>query len=274
MNNLRVFNNEEFGEVNVIIVNNKEYFEAITLAKILGYSNPRDAVIRLCEKDGVVFSDVGVVTGIKGNNTDSIQYVSKKFIDEGNVYRLIIKSKLPSAKKFEKWLMEEVLPSIRNNGCYMSDDVINKTLENPDFIIEMATKLKKEREEKLLQKQRADTLEASITRDIVYTNFAKSIVHSSGAITIGQFAKLLNNNNINIGRNRLFDFLRENGYLIKNGKEKNMPKQAYIEKGLFKISESIVNTADGEILSTTTLITGKGQMYFTDLLEMIFKKII
>ncbi|MGL5752117.1 MAG: phage antirepressor KilAC domain-containing protein [Paraclostridium sp.] len=267
---MTIFTSEEFGEVNGIVINNKEYLEAIPIAKLLGYSNPRDAVIRFCEKDGVVFSDVGVVTGKKCDNTESIQYVSKKFIDEGNVYRLIIRSKLKSAKRIEKWLMEEVLPTIRKHGAYMSEDVINKTLQDPDFIIQMATKLKEEKEQRMMLEKKTETLEATITLDMPYTNFGKSIAASSDAITIGQFAKLLNNNKIIIGRNRLFSFLREHGYLIKNGKEKNMPKQVYIEQGLFKISEKVVNTIEGEILSATTLITGKGQMYFLDLLEMLF----
>ena len=149
----------------------------------------------------------------------------------------------------------------------MSEEVINKTLDNPDFIIEMATKLKYEREQRILLQEKAEHLEASITIDKPYTNFGKSIATSSDAITIGQFAKVLNNNNINIGRNRLFSILRENGYLIKCGKDKNMPKQVYVKQGLFQVSEQIVRTVEGELLTATTLITGKGQMYFLDLLS-------
>ena len=267
MNELKIFENEEFGQLSVIVKNNKEYIEAIEVATILGYSNPRDAVNRHCDEDGVVFSDVGVVTGIRKDNSKAFQVVTKKFIDEGNLYRLIIKSKLPSAKRFEKWVMEEVLPSIRKHGAYMSEEVINKTLDNPDFIIEIATKLKYEREKRKLLEEKAKCLEATITIDKPYTNFGKSIATSSDAITIGQFAKVLNNNNINIGRNRLFSLLRDNGYLIKSGKDKNMPKQAYVTQGLFKVSESIVRTVEGELLTATTLITGKGQMYFLDLLS-------
>ena len=163
--------------------------------------------------------------------------------------------------------MEEVLPSIRKQGAYMSDEFLNKTLDNPDFIIEMATKLKYEREKSRLLKEKAEHLEACITIDKPYTNFGKSIATSSDAITIGQFAKVLNNNNINIGRNRLFSMLRDNGYLIKCGKDKNMPKQVYVKQGLFKVSEQIVKTVEGELLTATTLITGKGQMYFLDLLN-------
>ena len=267
MNKLKIFKNEEFGQLSVIVKNNKEYIEAIEVATILGYSNPRDAINRHCDKDGVVFSDVGVVTGFRKDNSQAFQVVTKKFIDEGNLYRLIIKSKLPSAKRFEKWIMDEVLPSLRKHGAYMSEEVINKTLDDPDFIIEMATKLKYEREQRRLLQEKAEHLEASITIDKPYTNFGKSIATSSDAITIGQFAKVLNNNNINIGRNRLFSILRDNGYLIKCGKDKNMPKQVYVKQGLFQVSEQIVKTVEGELLTATTLITGKGQMYFLDLLS-------
>ena len=265
MDNLKVFENDEFGQLGVIVKNNKEYIEAIEVATILGYSNPRDAISRHCNEEGVVFSDVRVVTGIKKDNSKAFKVVTKKFIDEGNLYRLIIKSKLPSARRFEKWVMDEVLPSIRKHGAYMSEEVINKTLDDPDFIIEMATKLKYEREQRRLLEEKAKHLEATITIDKPYTNFGKSIATSSDAITIGQFAKVLNNNNINIGRNRLFTILRDNGYLIKVGKDKNMPKQIYVKQGLFKVAESIVKTVKGELLTATTLITGKGQMYFLEL---------
>lgn len=262
MEGLKIFNNSEFGELSVVVKDNKEYIEAISVAQILGYSNPRAAIISHCKKEGVIFYDVGVVTGKKGDLTNAIQYVSKKFIDEGNLYRLIIKSKLPSAIKFEKWIMEEIIPSIRNHGAYLSDDAISKTLETPDFIIQLATKLKVEKESKLIALKRAKNLENIITLDRPYTKFGKAIAQSSDSITIGQFAKVLNNNDILIGRNRLFSWLRDNGYLIKSGKDKNMPKQVYVEQGLFKVSESIVRTSEGEIISATTLITGKGQLYF------------
>ena len=263
MNNLRVFSNEEFGDINVILINNKEYFEAISVAKSLGYSNPRDAIRRHCEIEGVVFHDVGVVTGTRYDGSELLQKVSKKFIDEGNVYRLIIKSKLPGARRFEKWVMNEVLPTIRQNGVYMNDSVIEQTLNNPDFIIQMATKLKEERDQKLREMKRADRLEEIIALDEPYTDFGKKIEKSNGAITIGEFAKLLNNANLDIGRNRLYSWFRDNGYFIKLGKERNIPKQVYISQGLFEVCERIIHTRGKEIISTTTLITGKGQLYFT-----------
>ena len=148
----------------------------------------------------------------------------------------------------------------------MNDSIIEETLNNPDFIIQMATKLKEEREQKLREMKRADRLEEIIALDEPYTHFAKKVEKSKGAITIGEFAKLLNNADLDIGRNRLFSWFRDNGYFIKLGKEKNIPKQIYIKQGLFEVCERIVNTRDGEIISTTTLITGKGQVYFSKLI--------
>ena len=146
---------------------------------------------------------------------------------------------------------------------------IDGTLLSSDGVVTPKTveMIKKAREQRILLQEKAEHLEASITIDKPYTNFGKSIATSSDAITIGQFAKVLNNNNINIGRNRLFSILRENGYLIKCGKDKNMPKQVYVKQGLFQVSEQIVRTVEGELLTATTLMTGKGQMYFLDLLS-------
>ena len=262
---LKRFENAEFGQLSVIVKDGKEYMDGIHVATMLGYLNPRDAIARHCTEAGVVFHDTGVVTGKKADGSDSIQYFKRKYINEGNVYRLIMKSKLPSAQRFEKWVMEEVLPNIRKHGAYMNEDVINQTLENPDFLIELAMKLKEEKERKRLAEEKAKMLENTIAMDKPYTDFGKSLATCEDAITIGQFAKVLNNNNINIGRNRLFTILRDNGYLIKVGKDKNMPKQIYVKQGLFKVAESIVKTVKGELLTATTLITGKGQMYFLEL---------
>ena len=250
----KVFRNKEFGELSVIVKDKKEYFEAIPVATILGYQNPRGAILRHCKEEGVLFQDVRVVTGVKKDGSNAEKVVSKKYISEGNLYRLIMKSKLPNAINFENWIMDEVIPEIRKHGAYLNDDVIEKTLKDPDFIILMA-------------QRKVENLEAIITIDTPYTNFGKKVAVSSDAITIGQFAKLLRNNDIVIGRNRLFTLLRDRGYLIKKGKDKNMPKQTYLEQGLFKIAENVVKTVEGEILSTTTLVTGKGQMYFLDLLS-------
>ena len=261
---LKRFENAEFGQLSVIVKDGKEYMDGIHVATMLGYLNPRDAIVRHCTEAGVVFHDTGVVTGKKADGSDSIQYFKRKYINEGNVYRLIMKSKLPSAQRFEKWVMEEVLPNIRRHGAYMNEDVINQTLENPDFLIELAVKLKEEKERKRLAEEKAKMLENTIAMDKPYTDFGKSLANCEDAITIGQFAKILSNNDIEVGRNRLFSWFRDNGYLIKSGKDKNIPKQSYINQGLFTVEERVVRTLEGEVISTTTLITGKGQLYFMD----------
>jgi len=261
---LKVFKSREFGELNVIVKDNKEYIDGVQVATILGYSNPRDAISRHCEKEGVVIHDTMLVSGKKLDGEDIVQYVKRKYISEGNVYRLIIKSKLKNSQRFEKWVMDEVLPSIRKHGAYMTDNVINNALENPDFLIELATKLKLEKEKKRLAEEKARILENTIAINKPYTDFGKCISSCEGAITIGQFAKVLNNNHIEIGRNRLFSWFRENGYLIKNGDDRNVPKQAYINQGLFVVKEKAVETLEGQVLSTKTLITGKGQLYFLE----------
>ncbi|MDU3337995.1 phage antirepressor KilAC domain-containing protein [Paraclostridium bifermentans] len=264
---MEIFRNEEFGEVGVIVVDDKEYFDAIESAKILGYVNPRDAVIRHCNKEGVVFHDVGVITGKKRNGEDAIQFVNKKFIDEANLYRLIIRSKLKSARRFEKWVFETVLPTIRSHGAYMTDNVLEEVLDNPNFLNRLMEKLIDEKSKRYEAERKVGLLKESIVVNKPYVEFSKTISEVDGAISIGSFAKLLNNNNIPIGRNRLYFWFRENGYLIKKGKEKNTPKQKYIDRGLFKVIERVVQTESGNKLSVTPLITGKGQIHFLKVIE-------
>ena len=259
MNELQIFQNKEFGEVRSLVINNEPWFVGKDVAEALGYKDVNHAILDHVDEEDKVNSKT------QGQNAPELGQRGSWLINESGLYSLILSSKLPNAKKFKRWVTNEVLPSIRKHGAYMSEEVINKTLDDPDFIIEMATKLKYEREQRRLLEEKAKHLEATITIDKPYTNFGKSIATSSDAITIGQFAKVLNNNNINIGRNRLFTILRDNGYLIKVGKDKNMPKQIYVKQGLFKVAESIVKTVKGELLTATTLITGKGQMYFLEI---------
>ena len=121
MNGLKVFTNEDFGDVAVISIDNKPYFEGIKVARILGYKNPNDAIKRHCKYPGIVFHDTRVQTGRRRDGTESFQIVQRAFISEGNLYRLIVKSKKEEAEKFESWVMDEVLPSIRNDGGYVND---------------------------------------------------------------------------------------------------------------------------------------------------------
>lgn len=256
MENLKLFTNDVFGEILVIIKNNKEYFDANSVASLLGYSNPRDAVIRHCKEEGIILHEVGVTSKTRNGESLKTQMYKKKFIDEGNLYRLIMKSKLKSACKFERWVCDEVIPSIRNNGAYIEKNLVDELLENPDLIISLAQRLKNERlKVKALNKEKILNEE--------YINLGRLIENTDDSITIGQYAKLISNKT-NMGRNRLYKWFRDNGYFINKGDDKNTPKQVYIDSGYFKVCEKVIQGKNGEILCVKPLITGKGQKYFID----------
>jgi len=172
MNELQVFQNSQFGNLEILTIEGKEWFPAIQVAEILGYSNPRDAVERHTKKRGVVKHDVIDKLGRKQN---------KKFIDEGNLYRLITRSKLPQADEFEEWVFEDVLPSIRKHGIYATDNVIEQTLRDPDYIINVLTEYKKEKEHNLLLQQQVGELKPK-------ADYVDEILKSPGTMTITQIA--------------------------------------------------------------------------------------
>ncbi|MGL4911817.1 MAG: phage antirepressor KilAC domain-containing protein [Romboutsia sp.] len=259
MHDLKIFENEEYGKINVIVENNKEYFEASKIAKILGYSNPQKAIRDHCEKEGITIRSVGVATGYKLDGSISTQNVNKNFIDEGNLYRLIIKSKLPKAKAFEKWVVQEILPTIRKHGAYIEDDLLEELLKSPEFLKKLLNNLKDE-------KEKVQKLNKEIKENKPYVSIGKVVGECEDAISIGAFSKLVNSLGINIGRNRLFAWFRHNDYLMKQGLE-NQPKQKYIDQGLFKTRQFAVNTSSGPKIVVTTYITGKGQKYFIELIK-------
>ncbi|WAA10811.1 phage antirepressor KilAC domain-containing protein [Fervidibacillus albus] len=253
---LQIFKHATFGKLRTVEISGTTFFVGVDVARALEYANPSKAVLDHCK--GISKLGIPSSGGMQETNV----------IPEGDVYRLIIKASEQSrnneiktkAEKFERWIFEDVLPSIRKHGAYMTEQTIEKALTSPEFLIQLATKLKEEQETRR-------TLEKQIEQDKPYTNFAKSIANSSDAITFGEFAKILNNNGIKIGRNRLFEWMRKNGYLIQSGREKNKPKQQYVEQGLFQVKESVIHAVDQDLIRTTTLITGKGQLYFLEKLK-------
>ena len=142
MGNLKVFNSREFGELQIMVIDGKEHFPATDVARILGYKNPQKAIKDHCKTPGVTIRSVGVVTGKKVDGTDAVQMVDKKFINEGNLYRLIVKSQLEAAERFEHWVFDEVLPDIRKHGVYASESLINDIIRNPDLGIKLFTEYK------------------------------------------------------------------------------------------------------------------------------------
>lgn len=255
MNNIQVFKNTEFGEVRTIKEGGKVLFGATECAKMLGYSNPYDAIKRHCK--GVVKRE-GVSKTMNQHGVETEQVNEINFIPEGDLYRLITHSKLPSAEKFESWVFDEVLPSIRKHGGYihgqesLSDD-------------ELLAKALMVAQSKIAEKDRQiETQHHQISAMKPKEIFANAVATSKTSILVGDLAKMLRQNGIDIGQKRLFAWLRENGYLIKQkGISWNMPTQKAMDKGLFEIKETTVTHADGHTTITkTTKVTGAGQVFF------------
>ncbi|MCD3217803.1 phage antirepressor Ant [Clostridium botulinum C] len=174
------------------------------------------------------------------------------FLTEDGMYEVLMQSRKPIAKQFKKQV-KGILKDIRKHGMYARDEL----LENPDLLIQVATQLKKEREEKRL-------LQAKIQEQQPKVLFADAVSTANTSILIGELAKLLKQNGVDTGQNRLFAWLRDNGYLIKRkGTDYNMPTQYSMDLGLFEVKETSVTCPDGHVLiNKTTKVTGKGQIYF------------
>lgn len=248
MSEIQIFKNPEFGTVRTIEENGKVIFCGTDIASSLGYANPQKAIKDHCREDGVTFRSV---IDNMGRNQQA------KFIDEGNLYRLMVHSKLPSAERFERWVFDEVLPMIHKHGAYISTQKMEEIMNDPDSWIKLLTALKTEREEK-------EQLKVQVTEDKPKVVFADAVSVSDGTILIGELAKILKGNGLDIGQNRLFERLRQEGFLIKRrGTDYNAPTQVAMELGLFKVKETAITHSDGHVtISKTTKVTGKGQQYF------------
>ena len=255
MKELKIFDNEEFGQVRTSIIDDEPYFALNDVCRILEINNPRMAKTRL-NGDGVSSTD-GVDS--LGRRTDVTM------INEPNLYKLVFQSRKPEAERFADWVTSEVLPAIRKHGAYMSDGVIARTLSDPDYLIMLATNLKEEKAKRALA-------EAQIERNKPKVLFADTVTASNKSCLIGELAKMISQEAIRtgkaqkkIGQNNLFAWLRNNGYLCKAGERKNQPKQVYIEQGLFEMKKgSYVDSSGANVVTTTTKVTGKGQIYFVN----------
>lgn len=253
MNNLKIFENNEFGEVRTSIINEEPYFALNDVCRILEINNPRMAKTRL-NRDGVSTTDV----------IDSMGRTQQaNFINESNLYKLVFQSRKPEAERFGDWVTSEVLPAIRKHGAYMTDGVIERTLTDPDYLIMLATNLKEEKAKRALA-------EAQNEKNKPKVLFADTVSASSRSCLMGELAKMISQEAIRqgridekIGQNKLFAWMRNNGYLCKSGERKNQPLQQYVEQGLFEMKKgSYVDSKGANVITTTTKVTGKGQIYF------------
>ena len=249
MNQLQVFNNQEFGQVRTMTIDGSPWFVAKDVCECLDINNSRQALARLDsdEKNSVILND-----GTPGNP-------EKGIVNEYGLYSLVLSSRKPSAKAFKRWITHEVIPAIRKHGAYMTGETLEQALTSPDFLIRLATELKTEQEARRLAEQKIEADKPKVL-------FADSVAASHGSILVGELAKLLNQNGIDIGQNRLFNWLRENGYLIcRKGTDYNMPTQRSMEMQLFNIKETAITHSDGHVsISKTVKVTGKGQLYFVN----------
>ncbi len=240
---ITVFKSEEFGNIGTVQNDNEIWFVARDITRALGYSNSSKAV-----GDHVDLDDRGVT---KRYTLGGIQ--ETVIINESGLYSLILGSRLPNARKFKRWVTSEVLPSIRKTGGYQLPQTYAEALR--------ALADKADEAERLLLVN--NKLEEQNLRMRPKEIFADAVATSNTSILIGELAKLIAQNGYQIGQTRLFAWMRENGYLIKNGSSRNMPTQRYIEQGLFEIKESSVQNPDGSVrITKTTKVTGKGQQYF------------
>lgn len=250
MNDLQIFNSPEFGAIRTIEKDGEPWFVGKDVAAALGYEKPTDAVRKHVDVEDRGISKMETPSGAQETT----------IINESGLYSLVLSSKLPTAKKFKRWVTSEVIPSIRKHGAYMTPDKLEEVLLKPDTLIQLAQNLKAEQEKRM-------ALEVKMEEQKPKVLFAESVEAAKTSILIGELAKLLKQNGINIGQNRLFEWLRNNGYLIKRqGSDYNMPTQRAMEMGLFEIKETTITHSDGHIhVSKTPKVTGKGQVYFVNL---------
>ena len=243
-NAVQIFKNDEFGKVRTVAVEDEPWFVGKDVTDILGYQNASKALADHVDDDDKL-------------NNESLSSLGQRggwLINESGLYSLVLSSKLPTAKKFKRWVTSEVLPSIRKTGKY--------AVPHDSYMIEDPVKraLAWVEEEKVRQAQ-AIALEAAKPKAL----FADAVASSSTSILVRYLAKVLHQNGVNIGQNRMFAWLRENGYLIKSGSDKNMPTQRAMEMKLFRIKEGTYIDSNGNNVTTKTpKVTGKGQIFFVN----------
>ena len=245
MNEIKIFQNEQFGQIRIVVnENNEPLFCLLDLCNSLGLSNNRKVKSQL---DDDVTLSYPILDNL-GREQEAT------FVTEAGMYTVILRSDSPKAKPMQKWVTNEVLPSIRKHGAYMTNETLEKALTSPDFLIQLATNLKEE-------KQKRIEAESKIQQDAPKVLFADAVSTSQRSCLIAELAKILQQNGVNIGQNRLFSWMRDNGYLCQKGDYYNQPTQKSMKLGLFELKKTSITKPDGSVLvTTTTKVTGKGQI--------------
>lgn len=242
MDSIQLFTSAEFGDIRTIKDAEAVYFVGKDVAEVLGYKDTSDALKRHVDDEDK----------LTRRFTDSGQGRDVYIINESGLYSLVLSSKLPSAKRFKRWITSEVLPALRRQGGYM----LTSENETPEQIMARALKIADE------ALKRKDALIEELTPKAL---FCDAVSVSKNTCLIGELAKLMRQNGVDIGQNRLFERLRQDGYLCRHGSNHNVPTQRAVDAGLFVIKETVISHADGHTtLQRTPKVTGKGQRYFIE----------
>lgn len=238
---LRLFQFEE-QNVRTLVIDDEPYFVGKDVAEILGYVKPRNAIsVHVDDEDKKDALIQGTLGGVQ----------TMTMINESGLYSLILSSKLPTAKKFKRWVTSEVLPTIRKHGAYMTEQKIEEALLNPDTLITLAKQLKAEKEQRLLAQKQVEEMTPKAV-------FHDAVANAENTMLVRDVAHFLRQNGVDIGGTRFFVWLRLNGFLTKN----NQPTQLSLERGYFQVKETVVHTNHGFQTKTTPKITGRGQTFF------------
>lgn len=242
MNGLQAFKNEQFGEVRVIEQNGAPWFVAVDVCKALEHSNVTVALDRLDEDEKAKLN-----LGLPGGDTNCV--------NEPGLYSLVLGSRKPEAKSFKRWITHDVIPSIRKTGGYVG---------NEDMFVSTYLPFADDTVKALFGQTLAALRQANaqITEMKPKALFADAVEASHTSILVGELAKLIRQNGVNIGQNRLFKWMRENGFIMRN---QNIPTQRSMDMGLMEIKERTINNPDGTVrITRTIMVTGKGQTYFVN----------
>jgi anti-repressor protein len=249
MDNLQIFNYES-NQIRTVVKDGEPWFVAKDVCEILGLEQVSRAMDRL-EDD-----ERGLIKVTHPQNASKIIEVNG--VNEPGLYQLIMASNKPEAKEFKRWVTHTVIPSIRKHGAYLTPAKIEEVLLNPDTIIRLATDLKQERQKRIELEEKIEDQKPKVL-------FADAVTTSKSSVLVGELAKILKQNGIEIGQNRLFEWLREEGYLCKAGENYNLPTQYSMELELMEIKKVTINNPDGSSrITRTPKITGKGQVYFVN----------
>lgn len=256
MNDLKIWENPEFGELRIVEMNGEPWMVGRDVAQALGYFNVSKAVATHVDSEDKRFEMLPIADAQNGHVLGATKTT---LINESGLYSLVLSSKLPGAKRFRRWVTNEVLPSIRKDGGYI------KTAPGMTDADIMAKAI-------LLAQKTIEGQKARIDEMTPKALFADAVSASSTSILVGDLAKLIRQNGLDIGQNRLFDWLRNNGYLIRaKGMSWNMPTQRSMDLGLFEVKETSITHSDGHIsVNKTVKVTGKGKIYFVN--KLIPKK--